>query len=45
MSASNITYKKVASQKLNQALYFNQNLCLVDSEVLLNRQPRLDAKR
>jgi hypothetical protein len=41
----NSTYPKVAVQWLNQALCFYQSLCLVDSEVLLNRQLRQHAKR
>jgi len=43
--AYNITYPKVAVQWLNQALCFYQSLCLVDSEVLLNRHLRVAAKR
>jgi len=39
------TYPKVAVQWLNQALCFYQSLCLVDSEVLLNRHLRVAAKR
>jgi hypothetical protein len=35
----------VAVQWLNQALYFYQSLCLVDSEVLRNRHLRVAAKR
>lgn len=34
------TYPKVAVQWLNQALWFYQSLCLVDSEVLLTRHLR-----
>jgi len=34
--AGNSTYPKVAVHWLNQALYFLQSLCLVDSEVLRN---------
>jgi hypothetical protein len=41
----NSTYPKVAVQRLNQALYFYQSLCLVDSEVLRNRHLRVAAKR
>ena len=41
----NSTYPKVAVQWLNQTLCFNQNLCLVDSEVLRNRHLRVAAKR
>ena len=41
----NSTYPKVAVQWLNQALCFYQGLCLVDSEVLLNRHLRVAAKR
>jgi hypothetical protein len=40
----NSTYPKVAVQWLNQALCFYQSLCLVDSEVLLNRHLRVAAK-
>jgi len=43
--AYNSTYPKVAVQWLNQALCFYQSLCLVDSEVLLNRHLRVAAKR
>jgi len=39
MPAGNSTYPKVAVQWLNQAL------CLIDSEVLLNRHLRVAAKR
>ncbi len=45
MPAGNSTYPKVAVQWLNQALYFYQSLCLVDSEVLQNRHLRVAAKR
>jgi hypothetical protein len=41
----NSTYTQVAVQWLNQALCFNQSLCLVDSEVLRNRHLRVAAKR
>ena len=41
----NSTYPKVAVQWLNQALCFNQSLCLVESEVLRNRHLRVAAKR
>jgi hypothetical protein len=41
----NSTYPKVAVQWLNQALYFYQSSCLVDSEVLQNRHLRVAAKR
>jgi len=41
----NSTYPKVAVQWLNQALYFYQSSCLVDSEVLRNRHLRVAAKR
>jgi hypothetical protein len=44
-TAYNSTYPKVAAQWLNQALCFNQSLCLVDSEVLRNRHLRVAAKR
>jgi hypothetical protein len=44
-SAANSTYPKVAVQWLNQALCFYQSLCLVDSEVLLNRHLRVASKR
>jgi len=44
-TAGNSTYPKVAVQWLNQALYFYQSLCLVDSEVLRNRHLRVAAKR
>jgi len=37
-TAANSTYPKVAVQWLNEALCFYQSLCLVDSEVLRNRQ-------
>jgi len=43
--AYNSTYPKVAVQWLNQALYFYQSVCLVDSEVLRNRHLRVAAKR
>lgn len=42
---ANSTYPKVAVQWLNQALYFYQRSCLVDSEVLQNRYLRVAAKR
>jgi CRISPR/Cas system-associated protein Cas10 (large subunit of type III CRISPR-Cas system) len=45
MIIDNSTYPKVAVQWLNQALYFYQSLCLVDSEVLRNRHLRVAAKR
>ena len=41
----NSTYPKVAVLWLNQALCFYRSLCLVDSEVLLNRHLRVAAKR
>jgi hypothetical protein len=41
----NSTYPKVAVQCLNQALCFYQILCLVDSELLRNRQLRQHANR
>jgi len=41
----NSTYPKVAVQWLNQALCFYQSLCLVDSEVLRNRNLRVAAER
>jgi hypothetical protein len=41
----NSTYKKLAVQWLNEALCFYQSLCLVDSEVLRNRQLLVAAKR
>jgi len=44
-TATNSTYQKVAVQWLNQALYFYQSFCLVDSEVLRNRHLRVAAKR
>jgi len=44
-AAANSTYPKVAVQWLNQALCFYQSLCLVDSEVLLNRHLRVAANR
>ena len=44
-TTANSTYPKVAFQWLNQALYFYQSLCLVDSEVLRNRHLRVAAKR
>ena len=40
----NSTYPKVAVQWLNQALCIYQSLCLVVSEVLLNRHLRVAAK-
>jgi len=43
--AANSTYPKVAVQWLNQAFYFYQSFCLVDSEVLRNRHLRVAAKR
>ncbi len=43
-TTGNSTYPKVAIQWLNQALRFYQSLCLVDSEVLLNRHLRVAAK-
>src|SRR5690606_34039737 len=43
--AHNSTYPKVAVLWLNQVLCFYQSLCLVDSEVLLNRHLRVAAKR
>jgi hypothetical protein len=45
MQGTHSTYPKVAVQWLNQALCFYQSLCLVDSEVLLNRHLRVAAKR
>jgi hypothetical protein len=44
-TAYNSTYPKVAVQWLNQALYFYQSLCLVNSEVLRNRHLRVAANR
>jgi hypothetical protein len=44
-TAYNSTYPKVAVQWLNQALFFYQSFCLVDSEVLRNRHLRVAAKR
>jgi len=44
-TAYNSTYPKVAVQWLNQAFYFYQSLCLVDSESLRNRHLRVAAKR
>jgi hypothetical protein len=41
----NSTYPKVAVQWLNQALCFYQNLCLIHSEVLQNRQLLVAANR
>jgi hypothetical protein len=41
----NSTYPKVAAQWLNQAFCFYQTFCLVDSEVLGNRQLLVAAKR
>ncbi|MFN0188147.1 MAG: hypothetical protein ACKVQV_05545 [Bacteroidia bacterium] len=41
----NSTYPKVAVQWLNQALCFYQSSCMVDSEVLRNRQLLKPAKR
>jgi hypothetical protein len=45
LAAYNSTYPKVAVQWLNQALCFYQSFCLVDSEVLRNRQLLLAANR
>jgi hypothetical protein len=45
MPAHKTTYPKVAVQWLNQALCFYQSLCLVVSEVLLNRHLRVGANR
>ena len=42
---ANSTFPKVAVQWLNQALCLYQNLWLVDSEVLRNRNLRVAAKR
>jgi len=36
----NSTYPKVAAQWLNEALYFYQSFCMVDSEVLRNPPER-----
>jgi hypothetical protein len=44
-AAANSTYPKVAVQWLNQALYFYQSFCLVESEMLRNRHLRVAAKR
>lgn len=41
----NSTYPKVTIQRLNQALYFYQSLCLVDNEALRNRHLRVATKR
>lgn len=41
----NSTFPKVAVQWLNQAMCFYHSLCLVDSEVLLNRRLRVAANR
>lgn len=41
----NSTYPKVAVQWLNQALGFYQSFCLVASEVLRIRHPRVAATR
>ncbi|MFN3757550.1 MAG: hypothetical protein ACK4RM_11400 [Flavobacterium sp.] len=43
--AGNSSYPKVAVQWLNQTLCFYQSLCLVDREVLRNRQLRVKAQR
>jgi hypothetical protein len=43
-TAGNSTYPKVAVQWLNQALCLFQSFCLVDSEVLRNRQLLVAAK-
>ena len=43
--AGNSTYPKMAVQWLNQALYFYQSLCLVDSKSLLYRHIRVAANR
>jgi hypothetical protein len=45
LAAANSIYPKVAVQWLNQALCFYQSLCLVDSEVLQNRQLLVAANR
>jgi hypothetical protein len=45
ITAGNSTYSKVAVQWLNQALCSYESLCLVDSEVLPNRNLRVAAKR
>jgi len=44
-TSHNSSYPKVAVKWLNEALYFYQSLCLVDSEVLRNRHLRVAAKR
>lgn len=45
MPVANSNYPKVAVQWLNQALSFFQSLCLVECEVLRNRQLRVATKR
>ena len=45
MQGTHSTYPKVAVQWLHQALCFYQSICLVDSEVLLNRHLRVAANR
>ncbi len=44
-ATANSTYPKMAVRWLNQALYFYQSFCLVDSEVLRNRYLRVAAQR
>jgi len=43
--AGNSTYKKLAVQWLNEALYFLESSVLTDSSVLRNRQLLVAAKR
>jgi len=44
-TTANSTYPKVAVQWLNQALYYYQNFCLTESEVLRNRHLRVASNR
>jgi len=44
-AAHNSTYKKLAAQWLNEALYFVSSSVLADSLVLRNRQLLVAAKR
>jgi hypothetical protein len=45
MPATNSTYKKLAVQWLNVALFFVSSFAVADSFVLRNRQLLVDAKR
>jgi len=44
-AATNSTYKKLAVQWLNEVLFFNQTLVLIESFVLRNRQLLIAAAR